>query len=206
METTRLSVLQSESINELAMALSKAQGEYGIVTLNRENPYFKSRYADLDAILRAVRPAFANHGLSFYQYTSLQDGAGVLHSRILHSSGQWIESQVKINPPKNDIQSYGSTMSYMKRYSAMSLVGITTSEDVSDDDASFVATAKEFKNSKISTEQLDSLEDAIGNREYLKNVICSKFGIDLLENMSAKDYSTVMKIVQKVSPEHDEGA
>lgn len=124
----------SEFINEFAVAFSKAQSEYSPVESNRQNPFFKSQYADLDAILRAVRTSLAKHGLAFYQFTKLSQGPTVLHTRLIHSSGQWIETRSRIIPPKNDQQSYGSTLSYQRRYSAMSILGITTSNEISDDD------------------------------------------------------------------------
>jgi len=103
---------QSEKLDEFAPAFSKAQAEFGTVEQNRKNPFFKSSYADLDAIVRAVKPALAKNGLSFYQYTSFLENTVFLHSRVLHSSGQWIESQAPIVPEKPGIQALGSTLSY----------------------------------------------------------------------------------------------
>lgn len=129
----------SEEINEIAMALSKAQGEYQQVGQNRQNPFFKSQYADLDAIITAARPALCKYGLAFYQFTKLSPNEPtVLHSRIIHSSGQWLESRARIKPAKDDMQSYGSALSYQKRYAATTLLGITSSNDPLDDDAEIV--------------------------------------------------------------------
>ena len=112
----------SDKIDLIATALAKAQGEYLTVYCNRENPYFKSNYADLDAILKAVRPALTKNGLSFIQQPRTdKDGSIMLHSILMHSSGQWIESRVRVVPPKNDAQSFGSTLSYQRRYAAMSI-------------------------------------------------------------------------------------
>lgn len=125
---------QSTEIKDLAAALSKAQGEYGTVLYNKANPFFKSGYADLHEIMKTVRPALAKYGLSLIQQTQIaNDGVTVLHTRLMHSSGQWIESRNRIIPAKNDPQAYGSTMTYQKRYAAQSLLGITTSDE--DDDA-----------------------------------------------------------------------
>lgn len=129
----------SEEINEIAMALSKAQGEYQQVGQNRQNPFFKSQYADLDAIINAARPALCKYGLAFYQFTKLSpNGPTVLHSRIIHSSGQWLESRARVIPVKNDMQAYGSALTYQKRYAAATLLGITSSNDPLDDDAEIV--------------------------------------------------------------------
>jgi hypothetical protein len=125
----------SEHINEIALALSKAQGEYLPVAQSRQNPFFKSQYADLDAYITAARPALTKHGLAFYQFTKLSpNGPTVLHTRLIHASGQWIESRSRIIPIKNDMQAYGSALSYQRRYSAMTLLGITSNNDPLDDD------------------------------------------------------------------------
>lgn len=125
----------SDQINDIALALSKAQGEYLPVAQSRQNPFFKSQYADLDAYITAARPALTKHGLAFYQFTKLSaNGPTVLHTRLIHSSGQWIESRSRIIPIKNDMQAYGSALSYQRRYSAMTLLGITSNNDPLDDD------------------------------------------------------------------------
>lgn len=126
---------ESEAINEISAALSKAQGEFPRVNVNQENPYFKSGFADLNNIVRSIRPALAKNNLSLTQQTKiLPDGATILVTRLRHSSGQWIESRVRIIPPKNDMQSYASTLSYMKRHSIMALLCITIDSDFADDD------------------------------------------------------------------------
>ena len=126
----------SKDVKELYTALSKAQGEYREVGYNRQNPYFKAEYADLDNIMRAVRVPLAKNGLSFIQQLrNNSDGITMLHSILGHSSGQWIESRTRIIPIKNDPQTFGSTLTYQKRYAAMSLLGVTISHDLGDDDA-----------------------------------------------------------------------
>jgi hypothetical protein len=130
---------QSSQINELVTALSKAQGSYPSIGADRENPYFKSNYADLHMILKAIRPALEKNGLSFVQDTRLtEDGSTVLHSRLYHASGQWIETRARITPLKNTPQDYGSCLTYNKRYSAMALLGVTIDKDPTDDDAETV--------------------------------------------------------------------
>lgn len=126
----------SVDINEIAIAFAKAQGEFPSVGFNRDNTFFKSGYADLDAILRAVQPSLHKNGLSFYQFTKIGDGGEIiLHSRLLHSSGQWLETRSRIVPEKGDHQSYGKAVSYHRRYAAMTLLRITASNDPLDDDA-----------------------------------------------------------------------
>ncbi|CDK30160.1 ERF family protein [Candidatus Babela massiliensis] len=124
---------RSENLNELFTALAKAQGEMKIANELCENPYFKSKYANLAEIVKASRPALSKNGLSVIQQILSDDEGRMLLCTILsHASGQWIESRVRIIPPKNDVQSIGSYMTYLKRYSYASIVGVVTSDE--DDD------------------------------------------------------------------------
>lgn len=126
----------SDETKDLYAAIAQAQGEYPPIGHNRQNPFFKSSYADWDSIVQAVRPCLKKHGLSFIQQIRSSDaGTTMLHSILTHATGQWIESRMRIVPPKNDPQSFGSTLSYCKRYVGESLLGITTSSDINDDDA-----------------------------------------------------------------------
>jgi hypothetical protein len=124
---------RSDDLKDLFGALAKAQAEMLAAELSNENPYFKTRYADLAAIVKASRPALTKHGLSLIQQLiTHEDGHTVLHTVLGHVSGQWIESRIRIVPPKSDVQSLGSYITYLRRYSIASLCGIVTAGD--DDD------------------------------------------------------------------------
>ena len=128
--------LMSAEIDQLATALAKAQGEMSVAAKNQKNPFFKSNYADFQAIIQASRPALCKYGLSVVQppfiYEELADGSGgnsYLVTILMHSSGQWIKSKARHNPPKNDIQSLSSYNTYLKRMCYTSLIGVVTGED-----------------------------------------------------------------------------
>jgi len=123
----------SNELNELYAALAKAQGEMESASMDSSNPYFKSSYADLNSVIKASRPALTKNGLAVMQRTDTNGDAKMyLYTRLCHASGQWIESKMPINPPKSDIQSIGSYISYLRRYSYISLVGVSSESD--DDD------------------------------------------------------------------------
>ena len=86
----------SEQINELAAALAKAQAEMKNATLNKINPHFKSKYADLAMIRDTVTPALAKNSIAVSQGIDTLDSGIVVVTRLLHSSGQWIESRIPI--------------------------------------------------------------------------------------------------------------
>jgi hypothetical protein len=117
-------------LNELAAALAKAQGAMNNASMNRINPHFKSKYADLAALWDAVRKPLSENGLSVVQI--IRDGS--LHTMLLHTSGQRLCSDYPL-PATARPQEMGSALTYARRYSLSALVGIAADED---DDATAV--------------------------------------------------------------------
>lgn len=131
--TPKSSLNSSPQINELAAALAKAQAEMRVAALDSENPYFKSRYADFATVVKASRPALTKHGLSVVQQIIVgDDGQTILHTILMHASGQYMESRMRVVPAKNDVQTLGSCITYLKRYAYSALVGVTAADE--DDD------------------------------------------------------------------------
>ncbi len=120
---------QSNEIGELAKALSAFQGELEGVERDSLNPYFKSKYADLHAVWQAIRKPLAKHGLSITQIGQFEGDRAMLVSILLHSSGQWIRSVMPIITSKGDIQSFGASVTYLKRYMLQALCGCSSYDD-----------------------------------------------------------------------------
>lgn len=121
---------QSEVINELAGALSKAQGEMQAAIKDKVNPFFKSSYADLGSVWDAARPVLSKYGLCVMQTTELQpEGKIVMVTTLAHTSGQWMKSFLPLNPSKNDSQGVGAALTYLRRYSLSAIVGVVCDED-----------------------------------------------------------------------------
>jgi hypothetical protein len=114
-------------INELAAALSKAQGEFTAAEMDGVNPHFKSKYATLSSIQAATRPVLAKNGLSICQIPTIIDNEMVLETRLMHTSGQQLVSRWPI--PLDAIQKMGSYLTYAKRYSWSAMCGISGDED-----------------------------------------------------------------------------
>ena len=120
---------KSESIKELATALCKAQSEMKFAVKDAANPFFKSRYADLASVIEAVKLPFANNGISFVQGTDFEDTAVIIETMLMHSSGEWLSSRLKMQPVKNDPQSVGSAITYGKRYGLQAIAGVPSDDD-----------------------------------------------------------------------------
>lgn len=121
---------KSETIGELAKALSAFQTEVKQPTKDKVNPFFKSKYVDLGSVVEAITKTAGNHGLSFIQYPLNQENKVGVVTIIMHSSGEFIESEpIFATPVKQDPQATGSVITYLKRYSLSAMFGITSDED-----------------------------------------------------------------------------
>ena len=119
----------TQDIKELATALVAAQAEMPVVPKEADNPFFKSKYADLASITKMVQPILAKHGLAFTQtMEDVETGVGI-RSTLIHKSGQYISGIVRMVPVKNDPQGIGSAITYARRYSLSAILGLATEED-----------------------------------------------------------------------------
>lgn len=121
--------MQSESIGKLAEALSKAQAEMSGAKKDASNPFFKSKYADLEAVWEACRKPLTDNGLAVVQTLQQSDKCVVIKTTLMHSSGEWIDSELSLMPAKADAQGIGSAISYGRRYSLAAMVGIYQTDD-----------------------------------------------------------------------------
>ena len=120
----------SEQIDEISAAIAKAQAELENIERSGTNPHFRSRYAQLGAVLDEVRPKFSKQGVAILQHAVNGQGSTVgVITRLAHSSGQWIESSLYIAPSRFDAQGAGSVISYLRRYALMAVAGIGPDDD-----------------------------------------------------------------------------
>lgn len=121
----------SESITKFALAFVKAQAEISGASKDKNNPAFKSKYADLQSVTDAIRPAAAAHGLAYLQDgTMTEDGKQLLLiTRLIHESGEWVEFEMRMPLTKLDAQGYGSTLTYGRRYSLSAAFGVAPEDD-----------------------------------------------------------------------------
>lgn len=126
-------------MKEISKALVKFQSELKPAGKDAVNPFFKSNYLTLSGIIDHVMPILSSNGLAIIQPMKIQDGMTVLITRLIHVSGESIESEM-ILPGHNDPQKHGSLITYYKRYQLQALLGISTSEE--DDDGNSVSDQK----------------------------------------------------------------
>ena len=120
---------KSDSIKSLAIAMCKAQKEMGGAHKGANNPFFKSKYADLGSVIEVVKEPFANNGLSYVQFP-INDGDKIgVETILMHESGEWLSGSFTVKASKQDAQGAGSVITYCKRYGLQAVAGIPSEDD-----------------------------------------------------------------------------
>jgi hypothetical protein len=126
----------SDQTNEIFKALSEAQGEFPEIKKDKRVDVFNKDYtkilysylyAELPTIVDAIRPILRKNGLSFTQGIS-EDGNRCV-TKIMHSSGQWIETSYPFAARSDGMQDLGGGFTYARRYSLSGILGIATETD-----------------------------------------------------------------------------
>jgi hypothetical protein len=211
----------SEHINELASALAKAQGELQDAAIDSTNPHFKNDFASLSSTLKTIRPVFSKYGLSVVQGLETEKGPTpetspyVLNTRLMHASGQWIETSLELLLSKQDMQGVGSANTYARRYTIQTIAGINQEKDDDGNMASLATTQKPSPKtppppplSKPRNEtpiganhvtQLVKLAEEKGMAtEELKEFLFDNFKITTLHGMKIWQYDLAMDILNRL--------
>ena len=180
-----MTIRQSNEINELASALSVAQGE--LRDPEKDTQGYNYKYADLPSTLQTIRPVFHKNGLSFTQLPSGGDDNFVqITTRIMHASGQWVESTfsmaIETKKGMSFSQCVGSTLTYARRYAMQAAAGIAADEDTDHND---VRPAKTEKPATPKARKKEVKIENSGNGEI--EISLTDELIALLESAQSKD-------------------
>ena len=126
--------MKSDSIAQLAKALSMAQGEMKPAKMDSVNPFLKNKYADLGSVIEAARPALTKNGLSFSQFVETSNGGVTVETLLMHASGEWLSTAITMplgeEKGRSLVQNAGSIITYLRRYSLSTILGIYADEDI----------------------------------------------------------------------------
>jgi len=122
--------LMSDKLDKLAEALCKAQSEMKGAQKKSTNPFFNSGYADLHTVIESSVPYLNKYGISVIQGNDGEKpGEFYVTTMLLHISGQWIKSKLRMPVEKATAQSIGSTITYGRRYGLSAIAGIAQYDD-----------------------------------------------------------------------------
>lgn len=211
-----LTLLQSKpcvDLKDLHKALALAQAEYQIARPSKENNYFKMKYESLEDVIRASRPYLAKNGLSVkFVQTVLVDGGSMLTCILAHSSGQQVESSVRLTSVRNDPRAIMSETEYLKR---MLYTGITAVCADDDDDGEFAASEfrheveegtslttkynpKEDTRECISKEQLEELNYELQEYPDLAELLLKQLNLKYLADMPKSKFRVAMERLRSI--------
>ena len=172
----------SEMTDKIATALCNAQAQMGGAVKDSANPFFKSSYADLTAVIKAIKQPFSDNGISYTQFpVNTDSGVGVV-TRLMHISGQWLEQEYVLPIVKRDPQAAGSAITYARRYALQSIAGIPTA----DDDAE--SAMLRGGDSKINQAQADTLVALLSETNSDIEKFCGLFDVTSPNNVREVDY------------------
>jgi len=194
-------IFESNELDQLFAALSNAQLNMEVAKTENINPFFKSKYADLATIVKASRPYLAKSGLSVIQRIIDKDEKMFLLTRLCHSSGQWIEEKMPINPDKTNIQAIGSYITYLRRYCYAAIVGVVASGE-DDDGEKAMEKARNTgiggSNKCISKSQLEVLSIELEKDAYLLDNLLKGYNIKKLAELPASKYTSCLNRIREI--------
>lgn len=190
----------SDKKETLYQALFAVQQAAPFVDKATANPFFKSKYADLPTVWKAVKDLMGEHGL-FVSHTTFTDELGeYIRTRIIHAeSGDYIESVNKIILGKSTAQEYGSYMTYMRRYALSAMLGLVTDED-DDGNAASQKKAETKSNVKPFTgEEFTTLQNEIKGCKTLDDLnVCKDKAAAAKPRMTNDQMKTLGKGITEV--------
>jgi len=182
---------KTTTIKNLAAALCKAQGQMSGAKKSTVNPFFKSNYADLSSVFDALREPFASNGLSVCQTMDVLDnGMQVLITRLMHSSGEFIDSKMLL-PTDPNPQKLGSCITYYRRYALMAISGISAE----DDDGNQASSNKVI--SDVELAQLYNLLAGDSNAIDATKVIMERLKIKSIRDIRMDRFPSIMTWLAK---------
>lgn len=185
---------QSESIKNLAAAMAAAQSEMGAAIKGASNPFFKSKYADLGSVIQAVKAPFAAHGLSYVQFPVSGESSVGVTTRLMHSSGEWLEQDYFIPLGKMDAQAAGSAITYARRYALQSIAGIPAEDD---DGNAATQAAPKLQTKTVTKAQAKVISDLIKKTQSDLERFCGVFGCESVDLLDASKFDNAKEILEK---------
>lgn len=183
-------------MKSIAAALAKAQANMGKALKQANNPHFKSKYADLGSVMDACLPSLNEAGIAVIQPTGENEHGRYVETILIHGeSGESLACRVPLIVAKNDMQGYGSAVTYGRRYGLMAMAGIAPEDD--DGNAAAKAAPKVEPPAPISEQQFQEMNDLILDTETDEAKFCAYWKVADLTQMNAKQAADAIAMLKK---------
>ena len=181
-------------MKNISAAFVKAKRAFGPALKCKTNPAFKSKYADLGSVIQAVRTPFAAHGLSYVQFPVSGESSVGVTTRLMHSSGEWLEQDYFIPLGKMDAQAAGSAITYARRYALQSIAGIPAEDD---DGNAATQAAPKLQTKTVTKAQAKVISDLIKKTDSDLERFCGVFGCESVDLLDASKFDNAKEILEK---------
>jgi ERF superfamily len=181
---------------ELFAAMAKAFEAIGSAAKDSTNPHFKSKYADLGAVVDAIKPALTANGLWFAQVNHEQTGGVCVETIVCHASGaQMSFGKLFVPASKQDAQGYGSALTYARRYSLLTAFGVCSEDD--DGNAVARATREAPKVECLGPAEISELQGMIEGYGFKVENVCKAYKIASLKEIPLEEFANVKASLNK---------
>lgn len=178
----------------LASAMAAAFGEIEAATKDAKNPHFKSKYADLTAVIGAIKPALVKNGLFFTQNPEPHENGVQIETFLHHSEGQSVSlGKLFVPANKKDAQGFGSALTYARRYALVTAFGVPT-----EDDDGNAAVKSQPKVAMATDDQITKIQaycQAMGGNTLQQ--ICEAKKVGSLPELNAQDAQGVIRTLEQ---------
>ena len=184
----------SEKIDKIFPAFVKAQSEFMKATKDSTNPFFNSKYADLNAYLDGSAEGLKDNELAIMQDSTGSEEKHVVSvsTVIVHSSGQWIQSEpLTMIPTDNKPQTYGSCLTYCRRYSLSTLLSM----GAGDDDGNRASKPPKLPKRSEINKELGNMTNLEEFKSYARNFV-EKYGSGVWVLASGHKKETIQQLFE----------
>jgi hypothetical protein len=187
------------AVHTLASAMAAAFGEIEGATKSANNPHFKSKYADITAVIEAIKPALIAHHLFFTQHPQPSENGITVETFLHHAGGESLSLGALFVPAnKNDAQGFGSALTYARRYALVTAFGVP----VEDDDGNAAARGQSRGGAASPSQPIDDAQWAclvqlIEAAGVSAETVCTAAGAPSLRELPSDKFESVKKKLQK---------
>jgi len=180
----------------IATALAKAQMNMGKALKQANNPAFRSKYADLGNVMDACLPALNEAGIALIQPTGEDEHGRYVETILIHGeSGESLNCRVPLIVNKNDMQGYGSAVTYARRYGLMAMAGIAPEDD--DGNAAAKGAPKQEEPKKVTADLFQKIKNMIDETDTDEDKFCAYFKVQNLHDMTTQQAADALAMLMK---------
>lgn len=185
-------------MNVLFAAMAAAFPEIEGASKDRNNPAFKSKYADLSSVTEAIKPALAKHKLFYFQVTHEQAGGVCIETIVGHESGEQLSfGKLFVPAGKQDAQGYGSALTYARRYSLMTAFGVCPEDDDGNAASKNPPQHEQATPSHINAQQLAKIQAEIDRTGTDAQAVCKGYHVKALTELNAGQFAQAMSALRQ---------